>query len=428
MSPRRIRLAMLSVFAIVFLFSALFLFRDYTKVRTLTGTSDIWSVVRFAPGGLAVLQSVEPSDFAGPFLPQDGDTLLTIGGQRATADTYFAFFNNRTAPGAVFPATFRHGDRILETTLIARLVPAGLRLQVVTLYLLRILLIVGLLGVGVWACVHRGTSAAVRSLALYCATTAVLLQVYQPILPAAYASFRLPWQPVLVALFGSFALLSPAFWLKLQLLFPTTNRLYERHRWIANAVLFLPAASIALLALLRRPEAGTARLLYDLGFLSAGFILLLIHYRRAASPLLRRQTRLVLWGSGPATVLSVSFAALWLLSPEALSGLSTVAGLYPVTLQFLLILVIPISFAIAFGRYGLLEVEGKVKRGTRFALSNALLLVLFVGVLYGFAKFLLASLRIDTQAPTLVLGIVLALAFAPSRRRLHEALESRIYP
>ena len=317
---------------------------------------------------------------------------------------------------------------MLENTAVTRPIPTILRLQLISLFVLRILFTAGLIFVGIWACVRRGTSAAVRALSFYCAATAVSMLVGTVVLPDAYAGFRLPFQRTLLFVFGCLALLSPAFWLKLQLLFPHTNRIYGKYRVIANIILLLPAVTTTAV-FLRWPKLGApTAMTYSVIFLSAGFLLLLRNHIRAETSLVKRQTRLVLWGSGPGMLFSVVSSVAILFANPLLTRLSLVTRLYLLNLHFLLILLIPLSFAHAFGRYRLLEVEAKLKRGTRFAALNAALLVVFVGFLYTFAELLLKRLGIESRTPTLVLGLALALAFAPVQRRLRHLLERRFYP
>ena len=96
--------------------------------------------------------------------------------------------------------------------------------------------------------------------------------------------------------------------------------------------------------------------------------------------------------------------------------------------MFLLLLLIPVSLAYAFGRYKLLSVEAKLKRGTRFIAVNLLLLLLFLGFLYVFGELILKQFGISNRTPTLVLGLLLAFIFMPTQRIIRKRLEKYFFP
>jgi sigma-B regulation protein RsbU (phosphoserine phosphatase) len=95
---------------------------------------------------------------------------------------------------------------------------------------------------------------------------------------------------------------------------------------------------------------------------------------------------------------------------------------------FLLLLASPISFAYAFTRYRLLEVEARLRRGTRFVIYTGGLLAAFFGVLYLISQILLHTFHIENQTPTLAVALLLALGFAPVHRKLRKLIERKFYP
>ncbi|MBN1825401.1 MAG: SpoIIE family protein phosphatase [Candidatus Eisenbacteria bacterium] len=427
------RTLMVIVFATVLAYTGAFLAREYTKLDHFVHTGDIWSFLILDDERTAMYTEVDRNDFRAPPYPAAGDSLVAIGGLPATRTNYFRFFNTETPPGREVPVRFKHDGQTLENTVVTRSIPRGLQVRIISLFLLRVLITVALILVGFWAFLRRPGSGAVRALALFCYTMALNMITDRNILAEAYASFELPRQDALFVGFSLFALFAPAFWLKLQLLFPETNHFYEKHRLRANALIFLPAVLFAVLIPLSRsgriglPIPGAVPV-YNLLFIGLGYALLIRNHVRADNFLVRRQTRLVIWGAGPGLLLSVGRATANLIDPNLEAGWDTATNLSVLNASYLLILLIPIAFAWAFGRYRLLEVEARVRRGTRFLLVNALLLAAFLGIVYLFGEFLLNVLSVDARAPTLVVGLMLALGYVPTQRKLRPFLEKRFYP
>ena len=82
--------------------------------------------------------------------------------------------------------------------------------------------------------------------------------------------------------------------------------------------------------------------------------------------------------TGHALVLGMLFILIVLSAiPGFMSRLPDLFAIGLIELGFLGLLLSPISFAYAFGRYRLLEVEGRLRRGTRYVLVTGVLLALF---------------------------------------------------
>jgi sigma-B regulation protein RsbU (phosphoserine phosphatase) len=95
---------------------------------------------------------------------------------------------------------------------------------------------------------------------------------------------------------------------------------------------------------------------------------------------------------------------------------------------FVLFALLPASFLYAIRRYRLMALEARIKRSTRFLGVNILLLVALVGVLWAFAELVLSRMNVTNQTPTLVLGLLLAMGFGPTQRRIRVRLEERFFP
>ena len=416
--------------ALVILLAGVFLAREYSKVATFVQMGDIWSFFDLGREAPAEIVEVDRDDFLGPPYPQVGDSLVTVGRLPATAPNYFEVFNPDTDPGTRVPLTFKRGEELFETVAVTRSIPAPLRLQVVSLYVLRTLLTVALIVVGFWAFVRRPHSPPVRMLTLFCFSLAASMLIANLVMAEGYARFDIPLGELSLPLLSFFSLFAPAFWVRLHMQFPLTHPLYARHRRWLNAVLFLLPVVLAAL-FLRPPETARQQIplwIYRDLLLALGFILLVSNYRRASSLLIKRQTWLVLMGSVPGLALYALIPWGLLLFGQAASGLSMLARLYAFNFVFLLMLLVPLTYAYAFERYRLLEVQGRLKRGTRFVAVNAILLAVFAGTLYLVGTQLVRRLAIESQAPTLALGLALAIGFVPAQRGLRHFLEERFYP
>jgi serine phosphatase RsbU (regulator of sigma subunit) len=422
------RVLILLTFAAVLAYSLVFLSCEFTKVHTLVRMGDIWSFLRIGDEAPAVFTEVSERDFVGPPYPAPGDTLLEMDGLPATARNYFNVFNPNTPPGKVIPVRFMSRGAVHENQVVTRSIPAMLRFQVVSLFILRTILTLALTIVGFWAFVRRPGSAPVRVLALFCFTAAAGTLQGNVAIADQYATFRIPQATRLGALFTAIGLFAPVFFLKLQLVFPKTNAFYERNRGILNALFFLPVFLLEALVLIRRVNpAGLVAAHYTV-FLSIGFILLLRNYTAAESFLTKRQTRLVLLGSIPGLVPYAIVPWILFLAPGWFPSRSTVTQLGFFNIDFLLLLLIPLSFAYAFRRHRLLEVEAKVRRGTRLVAINVVFLAAFFAVLYLFGELILKQFQVESRTPTLVVGLILAMGFVPAQRKVREILDRRFYP
>jgi len=409
-------------------FCTVYLVREYTKVYRITHIGDMWSFVRIdANSSFAPFVEIDPEDFPHPPYPQRGDLLVAVGGRPATEENYFRAFSTDTPAGESIDIMFMHAGEMHTTEVVTRTIPGRLKLQIWLMFILRALITVGLIFTGIWGMVRRYASPPVRTLSLFCATLAVQMAISSTIVAHVYASFQIPELVLLV--FTVTGLSSSSFWLKLHLLFPNVNRAYERHRFPANAIIFLPVLIAGIYVLIEsRPPPMPAVSAYNTVYLAAGTILLIRNFFRSGSFIERRQTRLVLMGSVVGIVSYILFG--WFRYAMNIYGIQIPiqTNMLIVNVVFLLLLPIPISIIYAFRKYRLLEVEGKLRRGTRFLVVNLVLLLVFFGLLYLFGEFVLQAVGISSQTPTLVLGLILALVFMPTQRRLRIKVEDHIYP
>jgi serine phosphatase RsbU (regulator of sigma subunit) len=424
---RIILLCMIAASAVVIGFSSLYMVREFTKVINLCNMGDMWSFIFLQENSpYGEFAEVDEQDFPAPPIPQEGDMLVEVDGLPSTQSNYFSVFNVDTPAGEEIDIKYLHDSEVYTTTVVTRSIPLTIQLQVWILLVLRTLIIAGLIIVGLWAFLKRPFSSSVRSLTLFCLTLAMSMNVSSPAIADAYTSMNLPlWFFVTLGIAQSFY---PAFWLKLQMLFPRRKDWYDRHKQLINIFLFSPAIIF-----------GSAYVLWDrtleLPFtvvwtlqLTLGYLLLVLNHRNAENFLEKRQTKLVLFGSAPGITLILVYQWMLLFYHEEFLGLSFITRMIMTNVLFLLMLMVPLSLAYALRKYKLLSVEASLKRGTRFLVVSLTLLLVFIGILYLFGNLVLRHLDVDSRTPTLILGLLLAFIFMPTQRRLHNKLEKHFYP
>ncbi|MCD4700691.1 MAG: SpoIIE family protein phosphatase [Candidatus Aegiribacteria sp.] len=409
-------------------FCTLHLTREYTKIYKITHIGDMWSFLRLDPiTSYAPFLDIDPDDFPRPPYPVQGDLLVAVEGRPATEENYFNTFSTDTPAGETIEIMFRHENVMYTTDIVTRTIPGPLKLQIWLMFILRTLMVIGLIVAGIWGFSKNFTSSAVRTLTLFCFTLAVHMALSSGIIADSYAAFQLPlW---LVTGFAIIGISSPSFWLKLHLLFPKRNAVYERFRIPFNIAIFLPVLVLGYLWIFILPfvpELLTT--IFITLYLSIGFILLIRNYHRSDSFIEKRQTRLVLLGSFTGIAIYILFNWFKYLSKCLNIHLPVQNMMLINNIIFLFLLPIPVSFIYAFRKYKLLDVEGKFKRGTRFIAVNVILLIIFFGLLYLFGEFVLKAVDINSQTPTLVLGLALALVFMPTQRRIRTKIEDYFYP
>lgn len=433
-----VRAGMILVTIVVMLLVGVALAQDYTRADTLVSMGDIWSMIALYPDSLGIFTEVDESDFVQPPYPVPGDTLVSVRGLPGTLDNYFTVFTTETPPGLVVPVEFKHGDSLYATKVQTRSIPLLLHVVVVPGFILRFLIAVSLVAVGLWAFVKRPFSRAVRVLTLFCYALALMMTFAFMSVAPAYARFHIPYESYVYQIVGLLSWMAAPLWLNLQFVFPREKKWYLERRLLFDLLCYAPPAAMMLLAaaaitgllpmklsLLSRPPYFS---LLVAGYFAAGTVLLLESLAAARDRIEHRMVRLVLWGSVPGLVLlflvmlaANLFSRFWETFPY-------VARLFVIDGLFLVHLLIPFSFATAFGKYRLLEIEGRMRRGTLFVIVNASLLALLLALVYKAGGWLITITGSRGPAPLLVVSIGVAVGFAPAQRKIRNWLEDRFYP
>jgi serine phosphatase RsbU (regulator of sigma subunit) len=379
-----------------------------------------------------IFADVDSSEFSGPFLPADGDTVIAINDSLRTFDQIADFISAEIRPGTEVQYTYRRFARDRIATLTAQNVSTGRALPFIILQVLRLLIILSFIGVGLWAFQKRSESVGVRVLTLFCYSMAAFPLTMFGVFSADLASFQIPWQESITKLMRVLMVFTGGLWLNLHLVFPRTSRLLLRLRQWGYVVIYSPQIIIGIWALATWSnvvqENPRVMVVIILSQFWLGTILLNRHHKNSRSLLERRQTKLVLRGSlvGVSALTFLLVAATFL--QDWFSSQPLTLQLALTNLGFLALLLTPLSLAYAFGRYRLLEVEGKLRRGTRHLVTTAVLLLVFFFAVYMIGQFLVTQLGITSRTPILILAMTLALGVSPAQRWLQEWLERRFYP
>ncbi len=408
-------------------FCSMFTLREMTKVRNFSNMSDMWSLFLFNDSTKhAIFHEVNLDDFQSPPYPVRGDSLMAVGGLTATAENYFSIFGEDTPQGEEFVIKFLHEDKMYTTIIATHTIPGALEVQVWVMMILKILIVFGLIVVGLWGFIKQPYSSAVLTLALFCFTLALQVTISLSSIADHYAGFRVPRLMIVIAMWMG-ANTAP-LWLKLQLLFPRRNTFYHKHSLLINLLIFLPVPLVALSSRFVHFDMGFIPSIISTIMLILGYIILYRRYRMATVFLEKRQTKLVLMGAFPGLFVLVLFGWFMQLFGSWYVDIPVVPRLFVGNLFFLTILTIPVSLGYAFGKYRLLQVEGKLKRGTRFLAVNILLLIIFAGTLWATGELVLENIGIDSRTPVLVFGIVLAFFFMSLQRKMRLKIEEHFYP
>ncbi|MCK4303953.1 MAG: SpoIIE family protein phosphatase, partial [Candidatus Eisenbacteria sp.] len=375
-----------------------------------------------------VFEKVDPDNFLGPVIPAPGDTLVAIVSADGDSLSLGGLRAGIHSPGEQIHLTIKQGGELRQAVIQYRERETRDIAFVLAMQITRFLIAIGFLAVGLWALAKRRDLAGVRALALFSFSMISIMLTGVDLGFKHYPAFTIPGHAIIESTLTILGLSLGAFWLNLQLYFPTVLGWVKRRTLLVHLLLYTPQALIIADNLLGS-EFGPGMVFIIAVSLQifGGFFVLGFRSHKARQPLVKRQLSLVTWGSGLGLgmlfILTVLFAI-----PGFAAQLPHIVVMAMILISFLALLLSPISFAFAFGRYRLLEVEGRLHRGTRHVLVTGVLLVAFFALLYFASELLLGSLNVSGRPPTLAVALVLALGFSPLHRRAQNAFEGRIYP
>ncbi len=422
----RIFIIFLSVTLVVY--CCLFYTLEIDKYLNFSKSGVVSSTIN-GPEGNLVFTRIDTIDFVSRPYPRINDKLLTIDDTTATSRILDRYFNSPVPIGKTAGITYLSGPDTLKTTVRMRPLTGNQLWAQAILMFMRFLISISYIAVGMWAFSKRPDSGAVRSLTLFCYSMASLLMTVITMIGGAFTTFKIPGYEILRVFIGNIAIFLGAFWLNLQLLFPAPRPIVRKHPIIVYLSCYLPIlALIGAIAILRSQLIGYAIIGVLTAQIVVGFLMLGRLYRYTKEALEKRQIRLVLRGTGIGLVILGLFIAFAAVASGWLQRLPEYSLMGIIMVIFLCLLLSPLSIAYAFGKYRLLEIEGRIRRGTQHFIIGLALLALFYLLVYIVSNFTLQILHIDSRTPVLISALVLAIGFAPAQRKLLGQLDKRIYP
>jgi sigma-B regulation protein RsbU (phosphoserine phosphatase) len=418
---------------LIFFFGVLFLLyvmvnyvREGTKMVRYHQSGSLESGINCTPDSVLIISRVEVSEFPSPPLPVPGDTVLSFADTTSNCAWVVQEFGTPVEPDLEYPVVFVHDSDTLSTIIRATRPTTSAFIQLLFLQITRLLLVLSFLGVGFWAFIKRPDSAGVRTLALFCFGMAGFFTFAVTALSGRFAAFEIPLGDILAVVLGLVTANFGAFWINLQLIFPRPKRFIQNHPVWAYSLCYAPLTIILILSLLEIDIPGLAPLIIISGQLTTGFIILGFSYSHARESIEKRQTALVLWGTGIGLGMLLALLAIAYVFTAWLEALNW--SVLFITFFFIPILLSPLSFLYAFGRYRLLEVEAKLRRGTRYATITILMLAVSIGIVYLIGELFMRQFGISDRTPTFIVALGLALGFTPAWRRVHAVMERRFFP
>lgn len=428
MISKAIKILIIVITICMVIFYGLFYTRDALKFVAFRKSGLLGSSI-IGEDSKVILAKVDTADFVSRPFPAQGDQLLTINDTVAEIAIINQHFASPHPPGHEVKITYKSKGDTLRTMVRTRpLRRRQVAIQAV-LMALRLLISVCFWGVGFWAFVKRPDSSAVRSLTLFCYAMGGFLMTSVSMINDSYTSLSFPLFVLLNNGMSLLAMFLGALWLNLQLLFPAPRDFIKRHPIWTYALCYIPPAAIYLISRISQNKIlGILLILLITLQVSVGFFLLSRYHRRTKELIEKRQTRLVLWGTGTGLIGCGLFIMIALVASNWISRLPEIYIMGSLIILFLGLLLSPISFAYAFGKYRLLEIEGRIRRGTRHFLIALILLAIFYLLIYFSSEFMLEVLGIESRTPVLIIALALAIGFAPAQRWHLSVLDKWIYP
>lgn len=417
------------ILTIIFIaYYGLYYAQEFDKYSNFRKSGIVHSAI-IGPDSNLVFSQVDTADFVSRPFPKINDRLLTVNDTTATSRILTKYFDSPNSPGTEISITYLSNQDTLKAIVRTRPLSHSQNLAQVVLMLTRFFISIIYIGVGIWAFAKRPNSGAVRALTLFCYAMGSFLTTAITMVGANFTTLKLPLIGPLGTTVSNLVLFLGAFWLNLQLLFPVPRQIVKKHPVIVYSLCYLPLIILVILTAIIKSQV----LFYLLvGILTIqiifGFAMLGRFYVKTKEPLEKRQTRLVMWGTG----VGLNILGIFIIIVVAASGwiqrLPEYYIMSALMVVFFGLLLSPLSFAYAFGKYRLLEIEGRIRRGTQHFLIGLGLLVVFYLLIYSISNFVLEILHIESRTPVLISALVLAIGFAPAQRKLLGQLDRRIYP
>ena len=153
-------------------------------------------------------------------------------------------------------------------------------------------------------------------------------------------------------------------------------------------------------------------------------------YRRISTPVQRQQTKWIVFGSAVALL---GFLLLGIILPALLrlnmplQSLSLIPFMILITSIYLILLLIPLSLAIAILRYRLWDVDVLINRTLVYGSLTALLALLYFGLIFVLQSLFQGLFHQNNAIAIVVSTIVIYAVFQPLRHRIQQFIDRRFY-
>lgn len=402
---------------------------DYTELFIWRVSGDLGTVAaRDTETQVLTFSLITESDVIDGTVPAIGDTIVSFDGFPPTRENRNDLFIGPRDPGSTVEVEFRNNGETKKATFLFDVPSKGEFLLSASMITLKYVINIAFLIVALIALIQQPASGAARMLILFNFAMAAMIVNSLDLASDTFTSAELTrwkdvaqnWSNLVVPLFAS-------SWLGLQALFPRPIKLMERHPVVMYSILILPVAMLVLGVSQGWINWSLFQIVL-IGYIVAGFVVLGVNVSKTKDPVEKRQGKLVLMGTAIGLIPIFGAIILFIVVPDLMKIMGFRGILIMLMVLFTAMLASPITYLYAFNRYGLLEVEAKLRRGTRHVLITGALLAVLFGIVFGMSELLARGLGVTDRTPVLILSVVLAVGVTPAQRRLQGWLDRRIFP
>src|SRR5256886_6379161 len=251
-----------------------------------------------------------------------------------------------------------------------------------------------------------------------------------PSIPAVLAAVHPVWQ-LPVTLVSEDVLGFPSL-ITFFFLFPDGRFVPRWTRWVAvgTAVLFVATSFFPVPFFNFSTRPGLLILLVQLVVFGSLVFSQVYRYRRVSTPVERQQTKWIVFS---AAVGLLGFLLLGVLLPVLLEVFIHLQSLNPLLLVilvtgiYLVLLLIPLSFAIAILRYRLWDVDVLINKTLVYGLLTGTLVAVYAGCIVGLQALLRGLFNQTSEIAIVVSTLAVAALFHPLRQRIQRVIDRRFY-
>ena len=194
------------------------------------------------------------------------------------------------------------------------------------------------------------------------------------------------------------------------------------------ALAFAVAVLILELMVFASPAFGWARFVVTMVSVGIGLAAQVYRYRRVSDAPQRQQTKWVVVGLSAAIALMVVWSIVaTVFPPEEPSKSRVYALLVAEPLILLLLLVLPLSFAVSILRYRLWDIDVVLNRALVYGSLTATLAGVYVGSVVGLQTVFRAVTGQSSDLAIVVSTLAIAALFIPLRSRIQNIIDRRFY-